>query len=161
MSVQVERQQIAVRVHLIRLIKNRPAVSQFQSLRIAKPAHARQCSEVMIERPVFLHQKNDMFDVAKRNGPWGLLRQHPPHIRGHQCRSGCRNSSPGSALQYPAASRFWGSNVSIELVHSSVWWQFEPSILSNGIVISASGPTFACLACYSRVPAATPTPQIF
>ena len=130
-GIQMEGQQVAVRVFGVGLVENRSTGRQLQRVRIAEPAHARQRSEVMIERAVFLHQQDDMLDVAKRCGPRRLLRQRPPQVRGHQCGRCRRDGCPGGPLQYPAAGRFRWSSWRKESIHRSACRQFNASILSN------------------------------
>jgi hypothetical protein len=53
----------------VRLVEDGLARSDTRRPRIAVPAHAPQGAEVVIERPVLLHEDDDVLDVLERPGP--------------------------------------------------------------------------------------------
>ena len=70
------------------LVPDRLAAGQRHRMRIAEPAHAAHHAEVVIERPVLLHQHHDVLDVLERAGrPVGRDRQRPSDaVRQHRRR---------------------------------------------------------------------------
>jgi hypothetical protein len=96
----------------------------------------------VIERAVFLHQDNDVADVAHRAAvPKPSLGESTLNIGRHQGFGGCGNGNPGSALEKTAASEFlWGSREG--RVRGVEWFHLDRSILSLEPAIFASeGPT--------------------
>src|SRR3546814_1441878 len=81
-SVEVERQQIAVRARGIRLVKDGPAGGKHQGIGIAKATYAGKHAEIMVERPVLLHQQHDMLDRSEERR------------EGKECVSTCRYRWP-------------------------------------------------------------------
>ena len=76
---------------LVRLLEHRVARSvQPHRARIAEAAHAAERAEVVVERPVLLHQDDDVLHVLDRSGDdVGLDRQGVPDAfgkcGGHAC----------------------------------------------------------------------------
>lgn len=64
--VQAKRQHGSRRIRLRRLIPDRLAVRQRDREAVVVAAHAAQVSEVMVERTVFLHEHDDVLDIADR-----------------------------------------------------------------------------------------------
>src|SRR5277367_1470290 len=101
--VQMEGQQIPVRIHGVRLVEDGTAGGELQGLGIVETAHTGQGPEVVIERPVFLHEDNDVFDIAERAALGLRLGESALHIGRHQ--RGCRRGgNTGCAFQKPATS---------------------------------------------------------
>ena len=69
MRVQMKWQQMSVWIPDIRLMKYRLAVRQLEPLHVVKTTHGGQASKVMIEQAVFLHEQDDVFDIAQRTAP--------------------------------------------------------------------------------------------
>ncbi len=67
-GIRMEGQQEPVGVAGVRLMKHALAGGQLNCSRIAEPAHAAQCPEVVIEGAVFLHHENNVLDVVDRPG---------------------------------------------------------------------------------------------
>src|SRR3546814_12228690 len=86
----MERQQIAVPVCRVRLMKDVLARRQHLRIGVAKAAHAGQHAEIMIERPVLLHQQNDVPDVFRRARTAWRLRSEERRV-GKECGSTCRS----------------------------------------------------------------------
>jgi hypothetical protein len=63
--VHVERQLVALRVLRVRLVPDRPAAGQGEHVRVAEAAHPRQAAEVVVERPVLLHEHDDVLDLRQ------------------------------------------------------------------------------------------------
>ena len=64
--VEVKRQQISVGVVLIWLMEDGFAMAKFHGGGIVESTHSGERAEIVIERPVFLHEQHDVFDVAQR-----------------------------------------------------------------------------------------------
>ncbi|CAJ7704638.1 Uncharacterised protein [Burkholderia pseudomallei] len=64
--VQAKRQHRLARIRLRRLIPDRFAVRQRNRKAVVVAAHTAQVSEVMVERAVFLHEHDDVLDIAQR-----------------------------------------------------------------------------------------------
>ena len=75
--VQMKGQQEAVGIFRIRLMKDRFSGGQLQSPGVVESAHSCHSAKVVIKRAVFLHQQDNMLDIAKRAGP-RRLRERPP-----------------------------------------------------------------------------------
>ena len=61
----MERQEVTTRVFWIGLIENRFAAGQFQRIRIIEAAHASQRSKIVVKGTVFLHEQDDVLDLAQ------------------------------------------------------------------------------------------------
>jgi hypothetical protein len=64
-DIGAERQH---HVGAVGLVPNRLAAGQDRRMRIAEPTHSTHHAEVVIERPVLLHQHHDVLDILKRAG---------------------------------------------------------------------------------------------
>ena len=95
--VHVERQQVAeVRPGRVRLLEDGGAVRVLQRLLVREAAHALQAAEVVVERPVLLHEDHDMLEIADRAGE--VMR---PRRRGRPGRPG----DPGDPAELRARAR--------------------------------------------------------
>ena len=95
--VHVERQQVAeVGPGRVRLLEDGGAVLVLQRLLVREAAHALQAAEVVVERPVLLHEDHDMLEIADRAGQ--VMR---PRRRGRPGRPG----DPGDPAQLRARAR--------------------------------------------------------
>jgi hypothetical protein len=77
----MERQRVTRGVHRVRLVEHGLAVRQFRGGRITESANTGQSAEVMVERTVFLHQHDNVFDVLQRAVLRRSLRKRALHIR--------------------------------------------------------------------------------
>src|SRR3546814_3658219 len=66
----------------IRLVKDGPAGGKHQGIGIAKATYAGKHAEIMVERPVLLHQQHDMLDRSEERR------------EGKECVSTCRYRWP-------------------------------------------------------------------
>lgn len=101
-GVEVERKEVALRVHRVRLVEDAAPGVEFACVRVGETANAGQRAEVVVERPVLLHQHDDVFDVAQRAvlrrlGGDGFLdaRREEGECRGaaHRARGGTQESA--------------------------------------------------------------------
>ena len=63
--VEVKGQQVSVRVLRVRLAEDGPAVGELHRFRIVEAADARQCSEIVIEGAILLHEDHHMTDLTE------------------------------------------------------------------------------------------------
>ena len=72
----MERQQIAeVRPGRVWLLEDGGAVRVLQRLLVREAPHAAQAAEVVVERPVLLHEDHDMLEIGDRPGAVTRLRR--------------------------------------------------------------------------------------
>ena len=103
----MEWQQIAeVRPGRVRLLEDGGAVRVPERLLVGEAPHAPQAAEVVVERPVLLHEDHDMLEIGDRPGEVTRLRRRSgpgdPAELGVRAHS---NRYPGRAaeLEEPAA----------------------------------------------------------
>ena len=107
--VHVEWQQIAeVRPGRVRLLEDGGAVRVLQRLLVGEAPHAPQAAEVVVERPVLLHEDHDMLEIGDRPGVVTRLRRRGgPGRFGDPAELGARSDRhPGgraAQLEEPAA----------------------------------------------------------
>ncbi len=104
--VEVERQQIPVRIHRVRLVEHRSAGRQRDRVRIVEAGHSGQGPEVVVERAILLHQYDDVLDVAEPPGSVERRSEGFLHAVGQQgggCAAGGRR---GGGAQETAATEF-------------------------------------------------------
>ncbi len=84
MGVQPERQQVPLGVRLVRLVEHRAPGGQPQRVGVGEAAYALEGAEVVVERPVLLHQQHDVLDVVQRAVPFRSGRHRLLHARRQQ-----------------------------------------------------------------------------